>query len=188
MTFFRISRKNLIFYFLAVVLFICAKFFSQTADHSDLKFILSPTVSIIEAFTGFQYAFQDDCGYNNKEINVVIGKSCAGFNTLIAAFCMSVFAFIHVFKESRVQLFAFLLFMAGAYLFTVLTNSFRIIGSLLLINLHPFFDNHLMHEVIGIFFSFFFLVLYYFILKISIHKIIYKHENPVKTSLDIHYS
>ena len=129
---------------------------------AELAWILSPTMYMVKAFTGMQFFFDPAKGYINNETAVVIGTSCSGVNYLIIALCMTLFSFVPRFTGQKLPVCAVLIL--AAYIVTVMVNSFRIIGSIALLHAarqFKFVITDSVHEAIGIFVYFSFLVLYY---------------------------
>ena len=160
------SYKNLIFYLIMTALFILLKFGYTLTETNHLTFLLSPTSKLIELVTGFQSVYVDGKGYYFQELNTVIDKSCAGFNFWVLSFLMLNFLSLKYFEKTKDKVIAIIMSFLGAYIFTVLINSFRINTVVIFqnkIELLTKFKKGIIHESIGITINLTFLVLIYLI-------------------------
>ncbi|MCL7752735.1 exosortase K [Polaribacter sp. Z022] len=160
------SYKNLIFYFVMIGFFILLKFGYTLTETNHLTFLLSPTSKLVEFVTGFQSIYADSKGYYFQELNIVIDKSCAGFNFWILSFLMLTFLSLKYFEKINDKVIAIIISFFGAYLFTVLINSFRINVVVIFQNKIELLTNlrkGIIHESIGITINLTFLVLIYLI-------------------------
>ena len=170
-------NKNTIYYFIIALLFICFKYLHSIADNSHLAFMLNPISIAIEQMTGSSPIFIPEKGFFYPSLNILIDKSCSGFNFWMLCFTLFSFHLIQNRKSNPNFLYLpFLLFIT--YLITLLTNTSRILISIKMQGLFPFTfaDNQfLTHEAIGSFIFVFFFILFY----LSLHFIFLKdsHEN-----------
>ena len=167
-------NRNIPYYLTAVGLFVLLKIGFTFADNNDLTFLLKPTDKLVGLLTGSQSVFLAGDGFFHEKMNIVIDKSCSGFNFWIL--CFLVFAYLG-FKYFDRHLHKFLTIPAAlfcAYLLTVFANVSRIFASIIVQNQTAnIFPNqqYLFHEAVGIIIYFSFLVLtYYLIEKILKHK------------------
>ena len=161
------------------MLFMLLKFVFTFTETNHLIFLLSPINTIIEFTSGFQSVYLDNKGYYFEQLNIVINKSCAGFNFWILSFLMVTFLSLKYFKNRKYKIIAIFISFFGAYVFTILVNSFRINTALVfqnklqqLINL----KSEIIHESLGIIINLTFLVLIYLIIE----KILNKKESNAK--------
>jgi len=124
------GNRNTIYYITAAGLFILLKFTYTFADTNDLAFLIAPSDKLVGLITGSQSVFIKDIGYYHNHLNIIIDKSCSGFNFMLICFLMLTFLSVKYFTKTlhKVATFCFSLF--AAYLITILTNSFRILASL----------------------------------------------------------
>lgn len=161
------KNQNLPFFIAAVGLFILFKFGYTLADTSDLFFLLQPTDFLVGLLTGSSSVYLSNQGFFHENINIVIDKSCSGFNFWLISFL--VFSYISIknmtgFKHKFLMLPASLI---TAYGFTIFVNSSRIFVSIIVQSQTKVnFFNHqaLIHEVIGISTNLSFLILAYLLL------------------------
>jgi exosortase K len=110
----------------AVVVMGCAfalKLHYATASADQLRWILAPTTTLVEAITGIAFEFESRAGYLSRERNFLIATSCAGVNFLLTAFLL-----LTLGRLWRAQLTWRFLPVAAviAYLVTLIANTTRI--------------------------------------------------------------
>lgn len=139
--------------------------------NSNLQFLLLPTKSLISFISGYQFSFQEDFGYVEQSHRFRINKSCSGFiflNLLLSvAFLLlnlRLKATISLFKKLILSFITFLL----AYTICLICNSSRILIGIKMQQFsmnNSWFPNIFLHEVIGIIYFGFSVVI--FSLKIN---------------------
>ncbi len=159
-------NKNSIYYLVAIILFIVLKFAFAAADTDNLTFLLGPVNKIVQLVTGSHSVYITGNGYYHNELNVLINKSCSGFNFFLLSFLMIVFRSVIFLNK---QFHKTLLIPAGlitAYLLAIFVNSSRIIASICF-QKHAntiFPDSHsIVHESIGVITNLSFLILIYYL-------------------------
>lgn len=88
------TSKNVPYYLTAVGLFILLKFAFTLADNEDLFFLLKPTDILVGLLTGSRSVYLQDSGYFHEQLNILIDKSCSGFN--FWALCFLLFTYLTV--------------------------------------------------------------------------------------------
>lgn len=174
------NQKTIYSLILASV-FLVLKFFFREADNSQLSFLLMPTSILVNVFTGSNSVFLPEHGFFHEELNLVIDKSCSGFNFWLLCFTLFSFTLLHSKKININFLFLPSLLFA-TYLLTIFVNTSRILIAskikLLLYFLNQ--DNHhLTHEAIGSFVFVFFFTLFYLLLQFYLIRDVY--EKPIKS-------
>lgn len=158
--------KNMPYYLTAIGLFILLKFVFANADNNDLKFLLSPTNTIVELLTGSQSVFNQENGYFFEHLNIIIDKSCSGFNFWLLCFLMLTFLIIKYLKNSKGKIIALMVSFISAYFITMMVNSSRIFASIIIQNQNYSFVNQpIVHESIGIVTNLTFLILIYILVE-----------------------
>ncbi len=172
------SSKNIPFYALAVTLFLFFKLLYINANAEDILFLLSPTnmfVSILSNSTG---VFIKNAGFYHQDLNILIEKSCAGFNFFILSFIISYTLTLQYVNKWKPKLILLPISLLISWLLTIGVNVARITTAIL-------FNAHLpissaksvtMHEIQGTFIYLFFLLLFYKILKYALTKYYMKYE------------
>jgi exosortase K len=157
-----------------VVVFL--KFYYRHIETNDVIFLLLPTNFLIEIVTFSTSRFILHEGYFYDNLNILIDKSCAGFNFFMICFCMLGFLFIQYIKSTFKKIGSLLLAFLLAYSFTILANTSRI---LCLIFVQHFaiqttsFLKESIHLAIGVLVYLVFLILIYWVFE-SILNLYYK--------------
>jgi len=167
-------NKNILYYLAAIGLFILLKFWFTSADNNDLAFLLKPTDKFVGLLTGSHSVYFTDNGYYYDELNILIDKSCSGFNFWILSFMLFTYLTIKYIDKHFYKLLAILFSLIGAYLLTIFVNTSRIFVSIIVQNqTRNIFlrEQDIIHEAVGIITNLTFLILtYYLIEKILTHK------------------
>ena len=161
-------NRNIPYYLTAVGLFVLLKIGYTYADNGDLTFLLKPTDKLVELLIGFKSAFFEDYGFFHEKINIVIDKSCSGFNFWIL--CFSVFAYLGLkyFDKHLYKILTIPTALFCAYLLTIFANVSRIFATIIVQNqTSNIFPNqqNIIHEAVGIITFFSFLVLVYYLIE-----------------------
>ena len=149
---------------LAFILFLLMKAAYSTAEVHHLTFLLAPTDEIIASFTGTHSTFIPDQGFFNESLNILINKSCSGFNFWSICFLMS-YCLLAKPNYPRLRNVCLLPVVLGAtYLFTVLVNSTRILFSVFLHSTNSrllALDSPWSHQAEGVFIYLSYLIIAY---------------------------
>jgi exosortase K len=162
------ASKNIPYYLVALGLFILLKFGFTIADNNDLIFLLKPTDAFVGLLTGSQSVYLPDNGYYHEKLNIVIEKSCSGFNFWILSFLVFTYSAVKYFDRPLHKILMIPTALVCAYLLTVFVNASRIFASIVVrnqtINSLPN-QQYLMHESVGIITNLSFLVLVYYLME-----------------------
>lgn len=158
----------------AVGLFILLKFGFTLADNNDLTFIIKPTDKLVGLLTGSHSVYLSESGYYHEHLNIIIDKSCSGFNFLILCFLLFTYLTVKHFDKALSKILTVPTALIGAYLLTIFVNTSRIIASIVVqTQTKNIFLNqqYIIHEAIGIITNLSFLILAYILLdKFLINK------------------
>ena len=160
------NHKSIPHYLAAAGLFVILKFGYTLADNNDLLFLLKPTDFSVSLLTGSQSVYSTDNGYYHKTLNILIDKSCSGFNFWLLSFLLYTFLLLKYCNKTALKLLAIPASFICAYLLTIFANSSRIFTSIIVQSqTESFFPDrqHLIHEAVGIITNLFFLVLAYYL-------------------------
>jgi len=168
-------NKNIPYYLVAVGLFILLKFGYRVADNNDLAFLLKPTDKLVGLLTGSQSVYLADNGYYHSQINILIEKSCSGFNFWVLCFLLFTYLLLKYFDKPLHKIITIPTALLIAYLLTIFSNTSRIFASIIVQNQTKNFimqsRQHYVHEAVGIVTNLSFLVLAYYLMeKLLIHK------------------
>lgn len=158
------ANRNIPYYFTAIAVFILLKFAYTLADNTDLYFLLKPTDKIIEVITNSNSIYVNDGGYFHDKLNIVIDKSCSGFNFWILCFIMLAFTIIKFLQDRNRKIAALPITLFAAYIFTIFANTSRILFAVFIrgSGAKPA-DGHIsrLHQAEGTFVYLFFLIIFY---------------------------
>lgn len=159
-----------------ISLFLLMKMIYTQTTSDDLKFLLYPTDQLVCFFTGNQSNYIPKAGYFHIDLNILIEKSCAGFNFFILFFLISYITCIkHIIHSSR-RWSLLPICLLISYLLTIAVNSSRIITAIALKSKFNFIEISSSHQLQGTFIYLFFLLLFYSVLKYYLNKQVLKNE------------
>jgi exosortase K len=160
-----VQTNKIPYYLTTIGFFILFKFGYTLADNDSLILLLKPTDKIVELLTGSSSVYFSDKGYYHDNLNILIEKSCSGFNFMLLCFCMLAFLFLKyadktIFKLSTIPSALFL-----SYLLTIFVNASRIFVSIIIQQqatiLLPSIPRQILHEIVGVITHLTFLILIY---------------------------
>jgi len=149
---------------LAIALFLLFKGAYSFAQVEHLHFLLYPTSQSVAAFTGTTDSFLSGEGYYNAPLNILINKSCSGFNFWVISFLMGYCLLEKEGYSSLRNLLAIPISLILTYLFTILVNTTRILFSIFLHTEHsPLFavNSSWSHQAEGAFIYLSYLIIAY---------------------------
>ena len=85
---------------LVLALFIILKIDYRFSDNEDLLFLTKP-VDVIVSFILGSSSFYSDNGFYYPDLNIVIDKSCSGFNLMLIAFLVF---YYQLYKRSKLPI------------------------------------------------------------------------------------
>ena len=112
---------------LALVVYGVKRFYSD-ASVEELRFVLGPTASLLEAATGAAWPFEAGVGFVSVAHNTAVVSGCAGVNFLIAAVATLVLGGVHRCACWRGKAAWFVGACALSYLATIVANTTRILA------------------------------------------------------------
>lgn len=171
-------NKNIPYYLTAVGLFVLLKVGFTFADNNDLTFLLKPTDKLVGLLIGSRSVYLADYGFFHEKINIVIEKSCSGFNFWILCFLLFTYLGLKYFDKHLQKILIIPTALLCSYFLTIFANASRIVASIVVKNqtVGIFPDKQpLIHEIVGITTYFSFLVLVYFLIEKF-----FKHKNYAK--------
>lgn len=171
------ENKNLPHYLLIFFIIIVLKLKFATAQTDDLIFILYPLSTLVDYLTGLSSSYVSNHGFLYHSLDIIIDKSCSGYNYWMISFGMLAVLSMHYFETSRQKLMVVLFCFIGAFFFMITVNAFRIYA-LILIHDFPISGTNLVHEGMGILMYFTFLLILYIIVE-NLLKKRYRYEEFV---------
>jgi len=165
--------KNSSYYILGILLFILLKLGFKYADTQDLIFLIKPTNFLIGIITGSPSRYIENNGYYYHLLDIIIDKSCSGFNFWVLLFLMMLFlCFQHMRTHSQKVISIPLLFLFS-FIITILVNTSRIFVAIILQNQlsqHLHVQSHNIHQGLGIIINLSSLILIYLVTEKLIKK------------------
>jgi exosortase K len=161
-------NKNIPYYITSVGIFILLKVGFTYANNDDLSFLLKPTDKFIGLLTGSQSTYLSEYGFFYEKLNILIEKSCCGFNFWILGFLVFSYLGLRYFDKTSHKILTIPISLLGAYLLTIFVNTSRIFASIVLQSQTSSFisgHQHLVHEAIGIITNLSFLILAYYLIE-----------------------
>ena len=168
-----INKKNVPFYFAALVAFICLKAYHRMAGVDEFALFIFPVSKIIEFLTGAEASYIIGEGYYFQSLDVLINKSCSGFNFCLISFLLFTFLFVSHFEKPIKKVGALLSSILLSYVLTVVVNASRIYALIVLQDMRVSFfiaDQDILHQCVGIITYLTFLVLTYLAIERFLNK------------------
>lgn len=158
----------------AIGIFILLKITYIISDNNDLLFLLKPTDKLIGLATSTTSLYIEESGYFHEKLNILIDKSCSGFNFWILCFLMLYFLTLKFITTTSYKFFAFPIILASAYILTIFVNTSRILFSVFIHNSKKtFIDNNWnwLHQAEGSFIYLSFLIIIYLGFDFTLNKL-----------------
>jgi exosortase K len=162
-----LTSKNMPYYLTAIVLFMLLKLGFTFANNDSLTFLLLPTDKLVGLLTGSHSAYLADSGYYHNNLNIVIDKSCSGFNFWVLCFLVFTFLTVRYLDQPLHKILSIPATLISAYLLTIFVNTSRIFASVIVqTQAKNILQNqqHLVHQSVGIIVNLTFLILAYYLI------------------------
>jgi len=148
-----------------------------------MQFLLAPTNKIISFIFNETYDYNSETGYFYPYMDMVINKSCSGFNFFFISFLM--FSFLLIKPEKVKKWLKIPLALLLAYITTVLANVSRITGYLIMMNMQspmfPVSEISWLHQAEGIVVYLTFLIMAYITFNHILNKLEHKYEKATQS-------
>ncbi len=172
-----------LFYILGGTCFLALKWWYRDATVLDLKFLLSPTNIGVELLSGSPSTWTVE-GFFFPELNILIEKSCSGFNFALLLFAMLFFLSINRLDNLRRKIYRLPILLITSYFLTIIANTSRIYLALFmgpgLESLGLASGN--VHDALGVCSNFIFLIIIYLLAERFLQsKLI--HEKPASSQM-----
>ncbi|MBK8444340.1 MAG: exosortase K [Sphingobacteriales bacterium] len=147
--------------------FYFAEIYFTLADNDNLIFLLKPTDTLVGLLTGSHSVYLADKGFYHDQLNILIDKSCSGFNYWVLCFLVFTYPVVKYLDKPLQKTLSIPGVFVGAYLLTIFVNTSRITASVVVqtqaekflpVKLHS-----IIHEAVGIIINFSFLILAYYL-------------------------
>lgn len=161
-------NTNTPYYLTATGLFLLLKFGYTLADTAQLAFLLQPTDQLVGLLTGSSSEYLTGEGYYHDRLNVLIDKSCAGFNFWVLCFLVFTYLACKYLKRPFHKALSIPSALVCAYFLTLFVNASRIFAAIVVQNQTRSGwpdQQHLLHEAVGIITYLSFLILTYYLVE-----------------------
>ncbi len=157
------KQENILFYGLAAGIFLMLKFVYTALDNDSLHFLLYPTNKCIEITTNSKAIYASETGFFHQNLNILIEKSCSGFNFLLLCFLLCYFTNVAYFKTAFAKILFLPITLIISYLFTIFVNTARILSAIVIERIFPYSSKQFpwLHEAEGVFIYLSFLIVFY---------------------------
>jgi exosortase K len=138
------------------------KYQYSKSNSDSLHWILAPTAYLVELTGDMRFDKEVGTGYVDHESGIIIAPSCSGVNFMIIVFCLLAYTGIKKLRKTGGQLVWVMVSLAGAYIYTLLVNTFRINLSIYSIRtdfLQAWFSGETVHLIEGVMVYFIFLII-----------------------------
>lgn len=159
--------KDISYYLTTAGIFILLKFGYTVANNNHLTFLLKPTDKLVGLLTG-SHSVYTHSGFYHEKLNILIDKSCSGFNFWILSFLVFTYLGIKHLDKPLYKILSIPTALFFAYLLTIFVNASRIFASVIVQNQTKILlvnQQNLIHEAIGVITNLSFLVLTYYLIE-----------------------
>lgn len=170
-----IKSKNTFYHLFAFTFFIGSKFAYSFANNDMVSFLTRPTNTIISFITNKASTYNSESGFYYASLNIVIDKSCSGFNFWMLLFLLLFFSILKFTKSKEIKVLLLPATLLVSYLLTLFVNTSRILVSLF-IEKNTSLDYNWLHQAEGVFIYLSFLILFYISLNYLQTKFINNYE------------
>lgn len=179
----RIPINQFILYIITASIAIGLKVFYFSASFNDVYFLIKPLNTATEFLTRHQSELINEVGFVYESQQIIINKSCSGFNLWVISYLMFSYMFISSIYKKLHYLFIIPSALLLSYISALFINIIRVYVSFLLnTSPLPLFKEHtlVIHEMVGIINNFAFLFIIYYSLNYLLIKIT-TYENSLKS-------
>jgi exosortase K len=161
-------KKNTPYYILTLVVFILLKIGYKSASNNTLGFLLKPTNKLVEIITNSRSTYSSINGFFYSDFNIVINKSCSGYNYWLILFIMGSFLGLYHAQNLLQKSIVIPISLLIGFVLTILVSTSRIYVSLLLKHqtdrISHLISEQSSHEIIGITINLTFLITTYLLI------------------------
>jgi exosortase K len=166
----KILNKNIPFYSFLLISFLIFKFWYSNATTNELLFLLAPTDFLLSIFSSGKHQYVQNVGFYDEGLNIVIEKSCSGFNFFLLSFVVCAVVALPYFNNWKHKIALLCSTAIISWALTIGVNVARISTAILLkqhLRLESSFASQF-HELQGTFIYLFCLLFFYKALKYTL--------------------
>lgn len=170
---------TLYYYAAALVGLVLLKLWFETVPADGPSFLLAPLAVLIEQFTGTTAVFEPGTGYYYEQINIIINKSCSGFNFMCLCFILVCFLSFKHIANKRNRILIIPVVSTISYFITLIVNTSRILIAVFVNSQIAFFAQNppwWLHVAEGILIYLFFLIVIYLLTELLFTKLTRHNE------------
>lgn len=130
-----INKKSVCICVTLMIAFVL-KLFYPAANTEDVKLFVQPTAEIVSIVNNESF-IHDARGFYFPQLNVLIDKSCSGFNFFIIALCVFVSIVPYHVLTKRQCSILMLSLVVVTYVITICVNTSRIVVAMFMLKLEP---------------------------------------------------
>ncbi|OYQ35678.1 exosortase K [Flavobacterium cyanobacteriorum] len=175
-----LTDRNIVYYLASAGLFVLLKFGFAHACNDDLIFLLKPADELFSLLSGSPWVYLTDKGFYHENLNIVLDKSCSGFNFWMLSFLVFIHLALRYLHKPLHKILAVPSVLTATYLLVIFVNAFRILAAVTVQkqaqNFLPGYQQ-VLHEAVGIITNLSFLVLTYYYTEKYLTKRVY-HAKP----------
>lgn len=174
-------KTHYFYYTVILAVFVLLKYIYTVIGNDGLYFLLGPTNWIVKLATGSTPVYTTENGFYYNNLNILIEKSCSGYNFWTICFVMLSFLCLN-FSKSPFRKFCYILFVLPiSWILTLSANASRILTAIVVAKLFPQSSYRFpwLHQAEGIFIYLSLLILFYTIANYLFTKITLKNAEPV---------
>jgi exosortase K len=112
------------------------KLFYPSSSTDDLQLFIQPTAEIVSILHNEPF-MHNASGFYFPQLNVLIEKSCSGFNFFIIALCVFASIVPYQYLSSRLTVFVMPFLVLFVYGITICVNTSRIVVAIFMLRLEP---------------------------------------------------
>jgi len=167
--------KNTYFHIVALVFFVMLKFFYSTANNDAISILTKPTSALVSLITNTNATYNNNSGFYIEKLNIIIDKSCSGFNFWMLCFILFFFILLKPIKKTVFKIILLPISIILSFLATLFVNTSRILISLF-IEHKTGLNYRWLHQAEGVFVYLLFLIFFFFITNYIQAKYIKNYE------------
>lgn len=167
------KRQNIYYYVAVVLVVVLLKLGFASVKDDGPALLLSPLAAVIELFTGTKATFHPGTGYYYDQINIIISKSCSGFNFICLSFLLLCFLSLKHITNERKRILVIPVVLTISYAIALIVNTSRILVAVF-VNTQITSFSHTppawLHVAEGTFIYLFFLIVIYLLTELLFTK------------------
>lgn len=158
-------KTNAAYLIAMLLIFVALKAAYLNCTIEQLYFLLFPVNKIVEIVCNKTAIYNPNQGFYFPNYQIIIEKTCSGFNFLLLCFVMLNSLALQFLKTTLQKILALPFFLLLSYLLTIFVNSSRILTSIVVQNAANNFlftqQHFLLHQIVGVSINLFYLILFY---------------------------